>query len=199
MDYKFVPKHFAQKTYEQMKDVLMDPTSPAPSIFYYMARGGKEQKNITVWEPGTVGGEYIKTYGHYHTGDTEEKYWVLYGSGIALLQKPVLDASGNIVADQVEEFKVIKLTPGMEVTMLAGWGHVVINTGKTAFVTADDTDVIFDETIPPKTTGGTDYETIKKMQGFAYYVVDNKGTPALKKNPKYTSVGKVDFAGLEEI
>lgn len=196
MDFTFVPKHFTQKTHEQMKDVLMDPDSPAPSVFYYMARGGRTQKNITIWEPGSVGGEYIKTYGHYHLGDTEESYQILFGSGILLLQKPVVDVNGNIIPNQVEEFKVVRLNIGDKVLMPKGWGHVIINIGATAFVTADDTDVIFDEAVPPKTTGGTDYETIKKMQGFAYYVVDKNGTPALKKNPKYISVDKTDFGNL---
>lgn len=196
IDFKFTGKHFAQKTHEQMKDVLMDKDSEAPEIFYYMCRGGKDQKNITVWEVGTVGGEYIKTYGHYHIGDVEESYWVLFGDGIALLQKPKLDQNGNVIPDEVEEFKVIKLKVGDKVLMPKGWGHCLINVGKTAFVTADDTDVIFDETIPTKTTGRADYESIKKMQGFAYYVVDNKGTPALKKNDNYKVIEKTDFGGF---
>ena len=37
-----------------------------------MIRGGTDKRNITVWEPGTVGGEYIKAYGHYHVGDLNE-------------------------------------------------------------------------------------------------------------------------------
>lgn len=199
IDYKFSGKHFAQKTYEQMKDVLKDPSASAPEVFYYMCRGGKDQKNITVWEPGTVGGEYIKTYGHYHVGDVEETYWVLYGEGIALLQKLETDEKGELIPDKVLEFRVIKLKVGDEIHMPSGWGHVVINTGKTAFVTADDTDVIFDESLPSKTTGHADYEAVKKMQGFAYYVIDNNGIPALKKNKKYKSVKKTDFDGLEVI
>lgn len=196
MDYKFVTKHFAQKTYEQMKDVLMNPDGDAPAIFYYMVRGGRNQKNITVWESGTVGGEYIKTYGHYHLGRTKESYQILFGEGVVLLQKPTLDANGNIIPDEVAEFKVIKVKPGDSVLMPSGWGHVIVNIAKTAFVTADDTDVVFDESLPPKTTGGTDYETIKKMQGFAYYVVVKDGNPVLIKNQKYKSVLSSDFGGL---
>ena len=47
----------------------MDPNSPGPEIQYHMIRGGTKQRNITIWEPGKIGGEYIKTYGHYHVGD----------------------------------------------------------------------------------------------------------------------------------
>jgi glucose-6-phosphate isomerase len=195
-DYKFSGKHFAEKSYEQMKDVLMSPDSEAPEIFYYMCRGGKEQKNITVWEPGTVGGEYIKTYGHYHIGDTEETYWVLFGEGVALLQKPKFDSNGQVIDGDVEEFKVVLLKPGDEIHMPQGWGHVVINVGKTAFVTADDTDVNFDDSVPPKTTGHADYESVKRMRGFAYYVVEENGQVVLKKNTNYNNIDKVDFGGL---
>ena len=46
----FTPKHYAPRTYEKMQDVLMDPTSPGSEIQYHMVRGGKDQRNITVWE-----------------------------------------------------------------------------------------------------------------------------------------------------
>ena len=61
-------KPFAERTHEKMKEVLLHPDAVGPEIHYYMIRGGKIKKNITVWETGTVGGEYIKTYGHYHVG-----------------------------------------------------------------------------------------------------------------------------------
>ena len=75
MNYKFVPEHFAQKTNDQIKDVLMNPEAESPAIHYYMVRGGIDQKNITVWEPGTVGGEYIKTYGHFRHGEQDTVVW----------------------------------------------------------------------------------------------------------------------------
>lgn len=85
IDFSNVSKHYAARTHDKMVDVLMDPAGTGPTIHYYMIRGGKEQKNVTVWEPGTISGEYIKTYGHYHVGDLDEKYWILLGEGIALL------------------------------------------------------------------------------------------------------------------
>ena len=67
-------KPFADRSHEKMKEVLMHPEAQGPEIHYYMIRGGKDKKNITVWEVGTVGGEYIKTYGHYHVGTLDETY-----------------------------------------------------------------------------------------------------------------------------
>src|SRR5665811_475634 len=108
IDFKNVSKHYASRTQEKMQDVLMDPDGIGPETHYYMIRGGKEQKNITVWEPGKISGEYIKTYGHYHVGELDEHYEILFGEGIALLQKLVVDEKGEMIADEVEEFKVIK-------------------------------------------------------------------------------------------
>ena len=60
---------YAARTQEKMKDVLMSPDAQGPAVHYYMIRGGSKKRNITVLETGTVGGEYIKTYGHYHVFD----------------------------------------------------------------------------------------------------------------------------------
>ncbi len=197
--FEFVPKHYAARNHEKMKDVLMDPNGIGPAIHYYMIRGGVEQKNITIWEPGTVSGEYIKTYGHYHIGDLDENYEILYGEGIALLQKLSTDKNGSMIANQVEEFKVIIAKPGNNIYMPSGFGHLLVNIGKTYFVTADNSPVNFDEKNPASFPGHADYELVKKMRGFAYYVVEHEGKPALKKNPNYKKIIKEDLSSLKII
>lgn len=174
----------------------MDSNGIGPAVHYYMIRGGVEQKNITVWEPGTISGEYIKTYGHYHVGDLSETYWVTFGEGIALLQKLAEDENGNMIADEVEEFKAISVKAGDEVFMPAKFGHLVVNTGKTYFATADDSPVDFEDRDPSSFPGHADYEPVKKMQGFAYYVVEHEGKPALKRNSKYKLIKKEDLGDL---
>lgn len=196
IDFKNVPKHYASRTHEKMKDVLMDPEGIGPAIHYYMIRGGVEQKNITVWEPGTVSGEYIKTYGHYHVGNLSETYWILAGQGVALLQKLAEDENGNMIPDTVAEFKAVPVKAGDEVFMPAKYGHLVANTGETYFATVDDSPVDFEDRDPSSFPGHADYEPVKKMQGFAYYVVEHEGKPALKKNPRYRSIEKEDLGGL---
>ena len=198
IDFKFVPKHYASRTHEKMKEVLMDPAGIGPAIHYYMIRGGMNQKNITVWEPGTISGEYIKTYGHYHVGQLDETYWIVFGQGIALLQKLAVDENKNMIADIVEEFRVIKVKPGDEVYMPPAYGHLLVNVGKTYFVTADNSPVNFQDK-PNETSmpGHADYQLVKQMQGFAYYVVEGKdGQPALVKNKRYKEIKKQDFGGL---
>jgi oxalate decarboxylase/phosphoglucose isomerase-like protein (cupin superfamily) len=74
--------------------------------------------------------------------------------------------------------------------------HLIINTGLTYFVTADDSPVNFDEANPVSMPGHADYEPVKRMRGFAYYVVEKDGKPALKRNPLYKEIQKEDLGGL---
>lgn len=200
INFTDVPKHYAARTHEKMQEVLMDPNGAGPAIHYYMIRGGVNQKNITVWEPGTISGEYIKTYGHYHIGNLSETYWFIYGSGIALLQKLVVGADGKMIADEVAEFKAVRANPGEKLFIPSTYGHLVANVGPTYFVTADDSPVNFsDKKDEASMPGHADYEMVKQMQGFAYYVVEHNGAPALKKNPRYKKILSEDLAGLPVI
>ncbi|MDP2683676.1 MAG: glucose-6-phosphate isomerase family protein [bacterium] len=196
IDFTNVPKHYASRTHEKMQEVLMDPKGNGPVIHYYMIRGGSDQKNITVWEPGAISGEYIKTYGHYHIGKLDETYWFIYGQGIALLQKLVVDNKGKMIADEVEEFKAIPAIPGEKLFIPSNYGHLVVNIGQTYFVTADDSPVNFKEQDPTSLPGHADYKLVKQMQGFAYYVVEHNGKPALKRNFRYKNIQKEELNGL---
>ncbi|NTV40896.1 MAG: hypothetical protein HGA61_01315 [Candidatus Moranbacteria bacterium] len=200
IDFKNVPKHFACRTDEKMRDVLMDPAGVGPSVHYYMIRGGVEQKNTTVWEPGTISGEYIKTYGHYHVGELSETYFIVYGQGVALMQKLAEDENGQMIADQVEEFKAIPIQGGSEIFMPPKFGHLLANTGKTYLVCIDDSPVDFEDRDPVSFPGHADYELVRQMRGFAFYVVeDENGQPALKRNPNYKTISKVELGGLRVI
>jgi glucose-6-phosphate isomerase, archaeal len=174
-------KSFAERTHEKMKEVLMDPSASGPDIHYYMIRGGSDKTNITVWETGTIGGEYIKTYGHYHIGDLKEDYVCLQGEGIVILQSPIVD-------DSVETFKAIRVKVGDRVHIPSNMGHLAINIGKIWFVTSDDSPVNLEEKDPVSMPGHADYEPFKRMQGAAYYVVEKDGEPTLVKNPRYKNV-----------
>lgn len=200
-----------------MLEVLMDPLAQGPSVHYYMIRGGTDMRNITVWEPGKIGLEYIKTYGHYHIGQLDETYWILLGDGVVLQQKLVSDAE-VMQPDRVELFRASVVKAGDSIYMPPGHGHLVANIGKTYLVTADDSPVDFGlkpsapsadgsadhspaanglgERNEISMPGHADYEMVKQMHGFAYYVIEHDGKPALKKNPLYTEVQKTDFGGL---
>jgi glucose-6-phosphate isomerase, archaeal len=173
---------WATRTHEKMQEVLLDPSAPGPAVHYYMIRGGSDKGNITVWESGLVGREYVKTYGHYHVDALPETYWVLSGEGIALLQKRAGDGSDP---SRLESFMVVPVTAGDTLNIPVGWGHLVVNTGASFLVTKDDSPVkgVGDSASMPE---HADYMPVKTMQGFAYYVVEHEGKPALVKNEKYT-------------
>jgi len=180
-------KPFAERTQEKMKEVLMDPSAAGPAIHYYMIRGGKEKLNITTLETGAVGGEYIKTYGHYHVFDFKETYQIIHGHGLVLLQIRNKDADGKFLDDEIASFRAIEVVPGDVVEIPPFAGHLLVNTGATWLVTSDDSvfESASDSSSMPK---HADYEAVKKMQGFAYYVVEKDGKPAFVKNEKYASV-----------
>ncbi len=181
-------KPFAAREHEKMKEVLMHPDEEGPEIHYYMIRGGSDKTNITVWETGTVGGEYIKTYGHYHVGELNENYNVVCGKGIVLLQKRKEENTGNPIDDEIELFYAISVKEGDKVFIPSGMGHLVVNTGKTWLATYDDSPVNMEEKDPVSLPGHADYEAVKKMRGFAYYVVEENDKPTLVKNPSYKTV-----------
>jgi oxalate decarboxylase/phosphoglucose isomerase-like protein (cupin superfamily) len=176
---------YAGRTHEKMKEVLMDPSASGPQIHYYMIRGGSNKRNITVWEPGTVGGEYIKAYGHYHIGDLEEDYTILEGEGIIILQSPIVDKS-------VDSFKAIFVKAGDTIHIPKNTGHLAINTGKTWLVTSDNSPVNFDDRDPVSLPGHADYESVRVMKGFAYYVVNVDGKASFVKNTTYINVPEVE-------
>lgn len=189
-------KPFAERTHEKMKEVLMEPNAPGPDVHYYMIRGGTNKTNITVWEVGKVGSEYIKTYGHYHVGKLDETYTVLQGEGIVLLQKRKRDASGNPIDDEIEEFSAIRVIKGNSVFIPSEVGHLVVNTGNTWLVTSDDSPVNFEERDPVSLPGHADYEPVKKLRGFAYYAVEQDGKPTLVRNPLYKTVPPAQITSL---
>ena len=182
---------YAARTQEKMKEVLMNPNAEGPAVHYYMVRGGKSKGNITVLETGVVGGEYIKTYGHYHIGNLDETYRFLSGQGVVLLQKLADQGNPAVVA----EFKAIQVQAGDSVYMPPGYGHLMVNTGATWLVMEDDSPVegAGDSASMP---GHADYEAVKQMRGVAYYVIEKDGAPALVANTLYTEVQKTDFGGI---
>ncbi len=184
-------KRYGPRLNEMMKDVLMEPDSEVPEAHYHMVRGGKNLRNITIWEPGKVGKEYIKTYGHYHVGDIEETYWIIYGEGITIAQKRIVGPNGEEIDDEIEKIRIVKVKEGDAVYMPRGWAHAAVNIGKTFFVTADDSPVNFEDVDPSSLPGHADYEPIKKMRGMAYYIVEENGQPTLVKNPLYKKVPEV--------
>jgi oxalate decarboxylase/phosphoglucose isomerase-like protein (cupin superfamily) len=188
----FVP--YAARTQEKMREVLMNPDAEGPAIHYYMIRGGSSKRNVTVVETGTVGGEYIKTYGHYHLGGLDETYHFLEGDGVMLMQKRADENDPATLA----EFSAKRVFPGDSVYIPPGYGHLMVNVGATWLIMGDNSPVegTGDSAAMP---GHADYEPVRQMQGFAFYVVEHEGAPALVKNPRYAEIRATDFGGIPVI
>ncbi len=184
-------KGFAVRTHGEMLDVLMDPMAFGPEVHYFMIRGGTERKNITVWQSGFVGEEYIKTYGHYHVSDFIETYKVLLGEGIILLQQRKKDGNDVPIDDEVESVKAIFVKPGSVVPIPERAGHLAINTGDAWMVTVDDSPVDLRKVKETAWPTHADYSAVKKMHGFAYYVVNKEGKPGFVKNPYYKNTPEI--------
>ena len=179
---------FALRTHKEMKEVLMKPDAPGPDAHYYMIRGGSARGNITIWQSGEVGGEYIKAYGHYHIDDFIETYEVLLGEGVLLLQGRKTGADGTPLDDELEYAKAIFVKRGSVVAVPKYAGHLLVNTGSSWLITRDDSPVHLEKHQEASWPAHADYGPIKKMQGFAYYVVNNDGRPSFMKNPNYKNV-----------
>ena len=189
-------KPFAVRSHEDMKPVLMSPNETGPEIHYYMIRGGSEKTNITVWENGTIGAEYIKSFGHYHVGELEETYTVLAGEAIVILQERETDAAGMPIDDQIRSFRAIRVQTGQSVHIPKNTGHLAINIGPRWLVTSDDSPVNFNEANPVSMPSHADYEPFRKLHGAAYYVVCENDTPKLVKNPLYKKVPPAKIESL---
>jgi glucose-6-phosphate isomerase len=188
-----MPENLSIRTHAQMNAVLLDPNAPAPETFYFMLRGGVTVGNITILEPGRAGEEYIKTLGHYHAYEFNETYRVLDGEALMLLQKRKRDGEGKPLGNEIEDFKVVKLSAGSEITLPPDYGHVLVNIGKTFLITRDDSP---SDPAATAVRPHADYAPISALRGLAFYCVERNGAPALVKNPNYTFIGTTDFAGL---
>ncbi|OGI94721.1 hypothetical protein A3I84_00285 [Candidatus Nomurabacteria bacterium RIFCSPLOWO2_02_FULL_36_8] len=184
-------KAFAVRTQEEMLDVLMTPESSGPDVHYFMIRGGSEKKNITIWQAGLVGEEYIKTYGHYHVSDFIETYTVLAGEGIILLQNRKINEKGILIDDEVEEARAIFVKAGSVVRIPKNAGHLAVNTGESWLVTSDDSPVNLNKMNEAAWPVHADYEPVRKLHGFAYYVVKKNGKPFFIKNENYKNVPEI--------
>lgn len=187
-------KPLAIRSQREMYDVLAEPNAKGPDIHYYMIRGGDQKKNITVWEPGLVGSEYIKSFGHYHILDFDETYEILAGEGIVIFQTREIDpASGKPINEKISSFEARKVKAGDKVTIPRRAGHLMVNIGSSWLVTRDDSPVRPDDADPVSHPSHADYEPFRKLHGAAYYVVSVDGKPNLKKNENYVSVPEAEI------
>lgn len=170
--------------------VLMDPAAAGPDPVYWVFTDISQGKwkNMTLWAVGRYGKEFPKTFGHYHGTAVNETYQVVSGAGVFILQKKFME-DGVWTAEKVKEVLIIQAKAGEEITITPEWGHSWSNVGDTPLITFDDW------------TAGhepSDYAMIEKLQGLAYYLIDDAGKPKAVPNPKYVDLPEPVWISAEE-
>jgi glucose-6-phosphate isomerase len=176
------------REYTDALDVYLDKTS-YKQILYWMYRYFESKKDrkffdekgmeydLTVIKNGSIGGEYIKTVGHYHSNvrgkevSYPEVYEVLEGEIEYILQtKP--EKSGKV------DVIIVKTKPGDKVIVPPNYGHVSVNVGDSVALSSN-----LQKSDLPK---AADYDAFKKTSGAAVYITEE----GVKNNDNY-KVGKI--------
>lgn len=173
---------------KDISDVLYDRQAGGIDELYYMYRdialpGDREpirrerlRYDITAIVPGCLGGEFIKTAGHYHpekagTGLTfPEVYEVLYGRAHYLLQRPHPEAPGRL-----DSVILIAAKPGDKVLIPPHYGHITINPGDEYLIMSNWVARDFSSV----------YEPIRESGGGAYFELCTDEGPEFLANPHY--------------
>jgi glucose-6-phosphate isomerase len=176
---------------DDMEEVLFDRRACGFDELYYMYRGialiqdrraiadQGLRYDITVIRPGTLGGEFIKTAGHYHplkpgTGLTfPEVYEVLHGRAHYLIQRPVPDDPSRL-----ESVLLIAARPGDKVLIPPGYGHITINPGEDYLIMSNWVAEGFSSL----------YDQIRAHHGGAYYELQTEEGPEFWPNKQYQSL-----------
>ena len=163
----------------KLLEVLMDPQSEGPEVAYWVFSNVSKDKweNMTIISHGSYGGEFPKTYGHYHATSDLETYKLIFGEGILQLQKKVVDENGVMVPNKVEEVFLVRFGKDDEVSVIPNdYGHAWSNIGTSPLISLDDW-----------RAGHTDhdYDIIQQQRGLCYYIVEKANEIKLVPNPNY--------------
>lgn len=181
----------SSRSLEAMKPVLKDPESVGQDPVYWVFSDLSEEEwaNMTIIASARYEGEYPKTYGHYHGTDINETYHLIEGEGVLLMQKKFLDESGQWIEDKVEEVLLVKAEPGDEILITPEWGHSWSNLGDYPLVSFDN----WRSGHHP-----SDYGVMERLQGMAYYLVEENGEVTLVPNPNYKDLPEARFITAKE-
>ena len=162
---------------KDMMEVIIDKewaTNNAELDLYYMYRAVKQENglryDITVIPPLSMGEEYVKTKGHFHSSCHAEMYIVLKGEGLFLSQKG---------EDIIEDIYATKAKTGDVVMVPKGYAHITINASGEILEMAN--------WVSPECV--SEYKTIGEKNGACYFYT-KKGWI---KNNNYKSVPEIRF------
>lgn len=179
---------FKVRRLEDLREVLYHPDAVGPDPYFYIRNLPNLEKaegyrcDLTGLIPHRYEGELTKTYGHYHAADVKERYQVLSGEALFLLQKP--DPADP---EKIQEISLKRAEAGDVVEVEPDFGHITINAGSDLLVVLNW----------EYENADNDYEVIKKLRGFGYYILMTKdGKITAEPNPNYTSLPELLTEGL---
>ncbi len=131
-------------------------------IFYYgfSTSASDMALGVTRIQPGTIGGEYHMTKGHFHEAhDQPEIYFCVKGEGYLLMET----RDGEFQADRWTKGTISHIPPM--------WAHRVVNTGNEPLVFVASYHL----------SAGHEYEPVIE-RGFAKRIFKENGKPVFKDN-----------------
>src|SRR3989344_6879309 len=169
----------SQRMVSEMKQVLFENgqiQADKNEVFYTVYRNlgvvpETARYDVTVIHPRKIGGEFAKTFGHYHAGEQPELYEVLEGCAYFLLERYENDPG------KIKEAYIVEAAAGEKAIMPPNFGNLTINVGDEDLALANWMGFV-----------KYDYETIKKYRGGCYYVLGRGGNIEFEKNPNSKSV-----------
>lgn len=171
------------RTLDQLRPVLQNPRSTGPDPVYQVFTDLDDLPwiNKTIIQPGKIGGEYPKTFGHYNGTRVDETYKLSQGEGVLLLQKGKPDATGEVL--------LIKTEPGSQILIAPDYAHSWSNVGSTKLVLLDNWN-----------HGHTlhEYKPIEEYHGMAYYLVEEDNQAKAVPNPNYKNLPEPVWLTAEE-
>lgn len=153
---------------KDLKPVVMKGARVEVKNPYYLIEDS--QQLIFVVSPGKNGMEFNKTKGYFSNYESMQTYQCLYGQGILLMQR-------NDLEREAKEFKMVSLTSSRQVSVPAGWGMCLVNTGSNFLVVLRSS--FLDEKL-------AEIKPIVEKRGLAYYIVEKKGEISFEENPNYS-------------
>ena len=163
-----------------MRPVLKNPEKAESNYPLYTVYrnlyiiGGKIRYDVTLIPSSEIGGEFAKTFGHYHMEKFPEIYEVLTGHAYFLMQRRGKDPG------EITEVYAVEALAGEKAVMLPEFGHLSINVGKEPLIMANWIGLV-----------EYDYETIKKYKGGCYYILNSEQNIEFEENQNYKSVPEI--------
>jgi len=134
--------------------------------------------DYTFTNPGRIGREFIKTYGHYHPEAEDglsfpELYEILEGRAFFVIQKP-----GRRI-DEIEDIIVVEAEAGDKILIPPNYGHVMINPTQKMLKSCNWVSRAFSSIYNPYTM----------LRGAAYYLTEDGWI----RNDRYKRVPDLKF------